>query len=441
MAFSREQLLETVAAVGLQQAIAAGAFDQPLLPLDRNIAIFGDSRTANTTSGSAPSEIIEVYGYASWFCQYTNGRVKVSAARNGGVGGDTTAQWLARVPTIIAYGAKVVVILIGTNDRGAANYSLATSKSNIEAGVRQIIEAGIIPVVIAETPRGGANALTGQQLQNHLDLRDWMRTYLPTIGVRVVDVWQALISENPTEAAAGLPKAGVMHDGLHLSPVGARIVGKEVSQVLIDLFPTKLALPLYDSPYVATANVRGNLNTNPLCTGTTGTKSGSANATGDVATGWTLSGSSWTGAKVTASKESNVAAGEFQVLEVSGMPTGSGSFLSFEQTLSLANLTNGDKIKAVAQISHEGLEGVAGVSLDLRIVRSAQAQNVKHCDRYTEVFPLDGELVVGPHETPIWTYASATDTEIKIRLVIYGCQNIPLKGKIKIGQIACVKTP
>lgn len=435
MALTRNELLTAISRLGLFQAAADGHFDTtPASPLDRHIAISGDSRTANTHSGAAPNELAEAYGWGTWLCQYTDGRVRVSASRNGGVGGDTTAQWLARVPTIIGYGAKVIVNLIGTNDRGAADLPLETSKRNIETGIRLQLEAGCIPILIAETPRTG---LTGIQLANHFALRDWIKSYFPTLGVRVADPWPDLISRDAVEAAAGLPATGLFHDGLHPAPSGARIIGMHVAAQLMELFPTPLALPAYDAPYAST-NVTGNLNSNPLMVGTGGTKSASANTTGDVATGYTLLGSGFTGGSSVASKEAHPVAGEFQVLKLSGLVAGTSSYTALEQSLSLANFSVGDKIKAVASVYHEGLTGVAAVSLDIRFVRGGTAYFIKHNDRYIETTPFDTELVYGPHETPILTL-DGTETDIKVRLVVYGCQNISLSGTIKVGQMAAHK--
>lgn len=436
MALTRNELLTAISRLGLFQAAADGHFDTtPVLPLDRHIAISGDSRTANTHSGSAPNEIEEAYGYGSWMCQYTDGRVRISAARNGGVGGDTTADWLARVPAIIAYGAKVIVTLIGTNDRGGANLSLETSKRNIESGVRLQLQAGCIPILVAETPRTG---LAGQQLSNHLALRDWIKSYFPTIGVRVADPWPDLVSRDAVEAAAGIPAAGLFHDGLHPAPAGARIIGEHIAKQLIDLFPAKLALPVYDAPYDAVTNVTGNLNTNPLMAGTGGSISGSAFATGVVATGYTLVGSNFTAGTSVASKEVHPEAGEFQVLKLGGTIVDPSSYTSLDQNISLANLDIGDKIQAIASVHHEGLAGVAGVSLDIRFVRGGTAYYVKHGDRYQEDYPLDDTPVTGPHETPILTI-DGTETDIKVRLVVYGCAGIPLAGTIKVGQISIHK--
>lgn len=409
----------------------------PFTPLDRHIAIFGDSRTANCHGTVTAGEVVENYGYAAWISLYTEGRVRTTKARNGGVGGDTTAQWLARLPTVLAYGAKVIVNLISTNDRGAS-LSLEVSKNNIDACIRGQLEAGCIPIIVAETPRGGANALTGSNLANHLALRDWIKSYFPTIGVRVADPWPDLISSVPAEATAGLPKANVTIDGLHPSPDGARIIGRHIAAQLIDLFPAKLLLPTFASPYEATNNKYGQLTTNPLCTGTAGSPSGSANATGQLADGWTCSGSAWTGATVALSKEANPSGGEYQVMTLGGTPTATGSTLVFSQTITLANVASGNKIKAVAKIAHANLVNVAGVALEIRFVRASTTYYSKLNDRYTEAFSLSGESLVAAFESPILTL-DGTETTIEARVVIFGCQNLPIGGVVKVGQMAAVK--
>lgn len=410
----------------------------PFSPLDRHVAIFGDSRTANCHGTVTAGENVENYGYAAWMALYADSRVRTTKARNGGVGGDTSAMWLARVGTTIAYGAKVVINLISTNDRGAANLSLDTTKTNLDAGIRAQLDAGIIPIIVAETPRGGASALTGTQLANHLAVRDWIKSYFPTIGVRVCDPWVDLISTVPSEAAAGLPKANVTVDGLHPSPDGARIIGRHIAAQLIDLFPAKLLLPTFVSAYDATNNKYGQLTSNPLVTGTAGTLTGSANSTGQLADGWTCSGSSWTGGSVVLSKEANPSGGEYQVITLGGTPTSSGSIVVFSQAITLANVASGNKLKAMAKISHSGLQNIAGVALEIRFVRSATSYYSKTNDRYTEAFTMTGEAFTAPFETPILTL-DGTETTIEARVVIYGCQNLPLAGVVKIGQMACVK--
>lgn len=402
-------------------------------PVSRHITIDGDSRTANTHGGTPPNELAENYGYGAWLCQYTEGRVRVSESRNGGTPGDTTPQWLASMPATLAFGAGVIVTLIGTNDRGTANLSLETSKRNIEAGIRMQLEAGVTPIIVAELPRGDTYALTGQQLANHLALRDWIKEYMPTLGVRVADPYPDLV--DPENADLALPRTGYFVDGLHPGPIAARIIAKHIAPHLNAIFAARLALPTFSSPYDATNNVTGWLTSNPLCTGTGGTKNAAANATGPLADNWSLQASAWTGATVLLSKEANPDGGEFQVFDLGGMPTSANSYLSFEQSIPLASVASGNVLRAIAQVSHSNLAGVSGVSLDIRFVRGGTAYYVKHCDRYVEGTQMDGELVFGPHETPYLTI-DGTETDIKIRFVIYGNQNQPMAGRVKVGQIA-----
>lgn len=416
-------MLAALASIGLDGIIAGGLVSSAgVKPLRRNIAIYGDSRTANCSSGSLPNKITENYGYASWLGQYTQGRVLFEPAFNFGVGGDTSTQWAARVSTVIASAADVVVCLISTNDR-TADFTLAQTQQNIEMTVTRLKQAGKIVVFINETPRGGANALSAPRQLIHEQTRAWINSYLPKLGVRVVDVWDKM-----TDTAA------VTVDGLHWNPVGARIVGEATAREIEDLFNTPAPLPRVTSAYDATLNPFGQLNSNALLTGTTGTKSGSANATGDVATGYNVAGSSWTGMSVVCSKEA-ATVGEAQVLKFSGTPTTSGALFTFEQVITLANAKLAANIRAVADIEFE-MTGCLGVSLDFRFLDSGTF-NSKCCDRYQDGFPMSTLKVSGVQETPATTITSGC-TEVKIRVSVYGSQNIPMTGTVKIKQLAAI---
>lgn len=417
--------------------LSARAAQLPALatPLDRCVGWTGDSRVANAHSGSAPNDIQEAYGFPAWAPLYTNGCVQVVRSLNVAVGGQDSAEWLATLPALIAAAPAAIVSLISTNDRGSANYDLVTSKTNIETGMRMIMDAGIISVLVAELPRGGANALTGTQLQNHLDLRDWMLLEMPKIGVLVADPYSEMV--DPAAALPNTPKAGLLHDGLHPSPAGARMIMKHVARQLNQIFVYPMQLAKFAAAYNATSCPTGQLTANPLMSGTTGTKSAGANATGSVADSWALVGSSFTGGTVAVSKEV-APIGSYQVFAPGGTPTSASSYIAIEQTLTLANVVSGDKIRLAGQVVTEGLRGIAGVSLDIRFVRGGVTSYVKACDRYLETTPLDGEYLAGPMETPILTL-DGTETEIKARFVIYGCQNMALGGVIKVAQLATSK--
>lgn len=416
-------LLFALSSIGLQGILAAGLVSSAgIKPLKRAVAIYGDSRTANCSSGSLPNKITENYGYASWLGQYSGGKIFFDPSLNFGVGGNTTAQWAARVNDVIASSADVVVCLISTNDR-TADFTLQQTQQNIEAVVAKLKNAGKIVVFIAETPRGGANALSAPRQAIHDQVRDWIKSYLPTLGVRVVDAYDALSDTSKTTI-----------DGMHLNPNGARILGAILAKEIEDLFDSPALLPRASSLYDATTNPFGQLNSNALLTGTTGTKSASANTTGNVATGYNCAGSSWTGMTVVASKEAHTT-GEKQVFTFSGTPTTSGALFTFEQVVPIALAKAAASLKAVANVEFE-VSGCLGVSLDLRVVDTATF-NVKCCDRYQDGFPLDSTEVSGVQETPAATI-TATATEVKIRLSVYASQNVPMTGTIKISQLGCI---
>lgn len=416
-------MLAALYSIGLDGILANGLVSSAgVKPLRRNVAIYGDSRTANCSSGTLPNKITENYGYASWLGQYSGGRICFDPAFNFGVGGNTSAQWAARVGDVVASAADVVVCLISTNDR-TADFTLAQTQQNIENVVAKLKAAGKIVIFIAETPRGGANALTAPRQAIHDQTRAWMKAYLPKLGVRVVDVYDLL-----------LDTATVTVDGLHPNPVGARIIGEALAREIQDLFDSPAILPRFSSVYDASTNPFGQLNTNALLTGTTGTKAGSSNTTGDVATGYTTAGSSWTGMSVVASKEAHTT-GEKQVFKFSGTPTSSGSLFTFEQIVTLASAKSAASVKGVADIEFE-MTGCLGVSLDLRIVDGATF-NVKCCDRYQDGFPMSTIKVDGVQETPAATI-TGTATEVKVRVSVYGSQNVPMTGTIKVSQLAAV---
>lgn len=406
-------------------------------PLDRYINLTGDSRTANSFGGTPPTETGENYGHGAHYSNLTNGRVRTSAARKNATPGHTTADWLNNMATYISTGGDVFVNMIGTNDRNSGvDFSLNRSKRNIEAGLKMQLDAGKIPLFFAELPRGGASALTGQQLANHLGLREWVLERLPELGVRVSDPWPYLV--DPANEAAGLPISSLFVDDLHPNQPGAILTAKPMARHLIDLYGTPLMLPTYDDPYDATYSKAGWLTSNPLLTGTAGTKSGSANASGNVADSWNVAGSSWTGGTVACSKETNPDGGEYQVFTLGGTPTAAGSTLILEQVIPLASVANGNIIRGLAKVAYENLSGVGGVSIDLRFVRGGTAYFCKSLDRYAEGYQMSPGPEIGPQETPYLTI-DGTETEIKLRLVVYGCQNVPISGKVKVGQLAAQK--
>ncbi|QJD55361.1 putative SGNA/GDSL hydrolase family protein [Pseudomonas phage MR18] len=385
----------------------------------RDIYVTGDSRTANgfSTVASPPQVVLESYGYGSMLGPETGGKVRVTHTRNGGVGGDTSTMWLARMPGIVAVGADVYVNLISINDRGSAAMTLAQTQANILAGLKLQADTGAAVVIVAEVP---VSFLTGEQLSIHLAVRDWIKSYLPTLGYLVADPWPDMV--DPTSATYS-PLAGMLVDDRHPSPTGALIIAQHVARLLNGLFYTGLSLP--------NGSTGAWLTPNPNQTGTGGTLSSTANATGSLAANSTLTGSSWTGATVTASKAPSEHGGEWQVLALGGTPTAASPFLTYHQLVDLSGLAVGDVIRGLARLDYTGMQSAAGVSLELMVTKPSGVEYYKIADRYTTSFAVSSGRVRGVYETPQYVL-DKTETEIRVRAVVYTQSNLALAGTLKI---------
>ncbi|EPG0577503.1 hypothetical protein ACSWZG_006870, partial [Pseudomonas aeruginosa] len=96
----------------------------PPRPLNRNIAVYGDSRAFQCTKGNV--------GLAFWASALSGGLAAFPTALNAGVDGDTTAQQVARMPLILAQAANFdVLIHFGTGNDRLQGMSIAQTISNL----------------------------------------------------------------------------------------------------------------------------------------------------------------------------------------------------------------------------------------------------------------------------------------------------------------------
>lgn len=195
---------------------AAGLVLRAKMPRQRNhaTAVIGDSIDAGGDDSTGPNPY---WSGSIWsrLALFTDQRFHLS--RNVGVGGNTTAQMLARFQThVAAFKPGVVVIGGGRNDiSGGVNPE--TTKANIQALVDAAMTAGIVPVLHTvpplDTPPGGGQfstlALARAATIAH---NDWLRAYAAASGIALIDLWK--FWANP---ATGGYKATFSDDGVHPS--------------------------------------------------------------------------------------------------------------------------------------------------------------------------------------------------------------------------------
>ncbi len=150
---------------------------------------------------------------------------------NGGVGGDTTADALRRLPALCDQRPSAVVTLIGTNDacRRGHGAMVAVSDAETERNLalidRQVRRAGSAHVWVTPPP------VLESRVAQHRFMSRWRVAYrdediaakaalIRAAGVRVVDVHAGL--------AAGPLAERLLDDGVHLSAAGQRDVAARV---------------------------------------------------------------------------------------------------------------------------------------------------------------------------------------------------------------------
>lgn len=219
-------------------------------------AVIGDSIDA----GSPAS--------ASWYdecCRLSGQRMRNYL--NKGVGGNTTAQMLARINAdIIAQSPVPNVCVIGgpTNDHGTG-VAPATTQQNYIDMVAALRAAGITPAIrncpSNNTAGGGAFNTIALRRQGILDHNTWLAGYCAAQNIALIDIF------TPTYDGTGLT-AAFTSDGTHFNAAGCYAAAKYAS----------LRLPAYlntaPKPYLTT------ITSDPLNVVVNGVFVGDSNADG-----------------------------------------------------------------------------------------------------------------------------------------------------------------
>ena len=190
----------------------------------------GDSETAGSNSISNGVNIFNVgTDYIGQPIAASGGRFSYIA--NDGVAGQTCAQVLARVPTVISHNPNVVPFLSGTNDLAAIAASTETYGQFMnceEQIVTQLLDAGILPILSTTYPNN-TNPLVAKRLQ-------WFEYQLANYyGIPLIDQYKALVDPTAASGTGGKYLAAYSSDGTHLNKTGVMRVYPIVSAVLSNL--------------------------------------------------------------------------------------------------------------------------------------------------------------------------------------------------------------
>jgi lysophospholipase L1-like esterase len=249
------------------------------------IVLFGDSRTADCDFTDATNFYCTNMSWFDWGqASLAQGPV-FDVVKNAGIGGNTTTQMQARMQAdVLAYSPSHMTIWGGTNDGWTVLADVDATFARMAAMLDTARAAGIYTFLISETTANTKGLTYPRHVQYYNEL---LRGYAAThAGVEFWDFNSAIT--DPTNVN-GFNKGTMLRDGLHLGPLGASTIGRDIVAKQLARFSTPLAqLPvsLIDTQDIS-SEVR-NIAPNPLMTGTSGTI-GSGH-TGTLPSGWTSSG-------------------------------------------------------------------------------------------------------------------------------------------------------
>ena len=142
---------------------------------------------------------------------------------NRGISGQTTPQMLIRFrPDVIALGAKVVVILAGTNDLAANTgpMTLEQIEANLESMAQlakangiKVVMSSVMPVCDYHRPQTAR-----RQPEKIIALNQWIQTYCKKNKLVYLDYYSAMLDD------AKMLKKEITEDGLHPNAAGYAIM-------------------------------------------------------------------------------------------------------------------------------------------------------------------------------------------------------------------------
>ncbi len=310
--------------------LAQVCFSQPVptLPPRSKIIFFGDSQTSYGFGVKDNSVQFQNHGYVAWVNALSPG-IQITANGIQAMPGETTVQMMGRLQAVRSSDAKVLVVLAGTNDVLLA-VNPETTKANLRSMINAGKEAGMRVILLTILPQFNPPAYHDIVEDFRNNVNGWIRAQT---DVTIVDAESDLKTSNWYE------------DGRHLTPAGALVLGRKVSEVINRWVPACLPGSGTAAEWSVAANA------NPFLAGSRGTTPG---ASGAVADHWQLSGSQAGGALVVGSKET-VGNAEQQVITVSGLYTGAARRVSFLN----------DAATPIALAAGNMAEGVAEVEIPL----------------------------------------------------------------------------
>ena len=391
------------------------------------LAVFGDSVTASTAQQNTALLTYNAQRGMQYWVPFLSGRrLRSRPDLNFGVSGNTSAQGLARLQSVVNSDADVVIVQFGRNDIGVL--TLAQTQANLRAIWDSLLDAGKLVYALPPLPSSLATQANRDALWA---IVHWVKSqYAYRRNMVVIDTELAYV--DPLSATSD-PKTGFSYDGLHPTARGEYYTSLKVVQDVTSRFPPPFATFSNASDAYSATNPLGNLLTNGILSGTlampTAGLVGGAGA-GNIATSWSVSysanGGTISGLTTTGTKLTDANGRPGQRIAVSGSYTGAGSAAVNASTQGLYNqaiafpgsLVAGDVIRARCEISKAAAatENITGLELQVVVVVGGVTYRIGDGSSMGDPLPVDA--FSGILETPTFTLPG-TPTSVTVYLRWY----------------------
>lgn len=393
------------------------------------VAFYGDSRAA--ASYSANGQRIHSWGLAHWLTVLTNGRAYCPPDLNFGVAGETSVQVAARVASVTASDADVVVLIASTNDTDTV---ASDSFNALAAAVRAIANSGKVVLWLTELPYNSVSSVSANRQAQLYRIRQQILRFAYR-NVVAVDAWNLVIDPAATTAQW---LAAYTYDGLHFSPAGAHRIASAIAPYINALVGANYpVLGISGDVYDATYNPSGNLVSTGSMKGSAGTKAGAGTITGTVPSNWNLTAAAaWA---VTTSTIARTNANWFE-MAITGTPTLGTDTVEFAQTVVIGNFAVGDIIEASCAIEVDaGGSNVYGPMLEMFANGGTNVLSGGYGDTTAKTGP-GGTTPFGYAPTAAYSgimrsppFTVGTASSVKPRLVVKGDAGVAAAVTCRVG--------
>ena len=375
---------------------------------DLTTVFLGDSQMAFQTETVPIPFYTKIAGFFFWANALSGAQWRL--IRNAGVGGNNTAQALARIDgEVLPYRPTACDVCIGTNDvvPGGAITTLPQEQTlyNLAAIYSKLRSAGIWVRAYSVLPRAGLDATQAARI---IEINDFIRKYWSAhSNGEYIDIFSGIVDYASTTCA---PKAGLLLDGTHCGNVGAFTIGSIIAPYLAaDRWVRNSILPSSVAQDYAINSAVAQYARNPMCTGTSGTlQSGNTGSAPDYFTAFTAAG---------VSTVHSVAANADGIGNYHQLAMTASAAAAPNNQITLSSIPDGATFQVVGQVTIlAGATSLAGVGLQF-VKTGVEALSAEVLFGATSggSLPITSDTTITYKSLPITKYAGDSITGLYLR--------------------------